>query len=120
MLNINELLVTDLAKEIGHPVEQDLYEPPSKEEKDEIFVEFSYEDETPVFFGDNRPIFDNTYVQLKLTTPKDVNYFPLKEKIVRFLEKNGLVVNHTFSYLEKAYDNKMRCTIFEAEKISEH
>ena len=120
MLDINELLTSDFSKEIKHPVELDLYEPTSKAEKDDIFFEFTYEDEHPVYFGDDKPLFDNTYVRLKMTTPKATDYFPLKKATVKFLEEHGLIVKHSFSYLDQAFDNKVRCTIFEIEKISEH
>lgn len=120
MIDLNELLITGLSKEIGYPVAQDLYTPPTKEKASDIFAEFTYADERPVLWGNDKPVMDNTQIQLKLTTPRGVDYFPIKRKIVKFLEKQEILVNNNYSYLEAAYDNKVRCTIFEISVNSFH
>lgn len=107
----------DFEKEIGIEVEQDEY----TGEQDKYFV-FQYEDERPSLFGDNKPLADTCYLQLRLYTPKEFNYFDLKHKTRDFFEASGFYISSIFTFLENVTVNgtKMRCTVFKLEYIGAH
>lgn len=108
-MNVNPIF-KKFEKVIGHPVEQDEYEG-----KESIYFVFVYEDENSDTFGDNRPVSDTVYMQLKLYTPKNFDYFELKAMTTRFFEDEdwSITSKHTFlesDILEGA--KRMRCTVF--------
>lgn len=107
----------DFEKEIGIEVEQDEYT--GKQNK--YFV-FQYEDERAALHGDNRPLEDICYIQLRMYTPKKFNYFELKKKTRDYFETSGFYISSIFSYLEDATIDglKMRCTVFKLECVGAH
>lgn len=107
-MNLNELLIK-LLSETGLEVEQDIYEGES-----EKYIIFTYEDEAPESFADNRATADTAYLQVQLITPKEFNYFELKKKIRDLLEEADFLVTSTRSFLGSVYvgTEKIRQTIF--------
>lgn len=110
-MNLNELLIR-LLGETGLEVEQDIYEGES-----EKYIIFTYEDETPESFADNRVTADTAYIQIQLITPKEFDYFTLKKKIRDLLEGADFIVTSTRSFLGSVYvgTEKKRQTIFQVE-----
>lgn len=91
------------------PVEQDEYD--GKEDK---YIIFFYEDEVPAAHADNHVTADTAYVQVQLITPKEFNYFDLKNQIRSLLEEAGFFVTSTKSFLGDVYHGtqKTRQTVF--------
>ena len=110
-MNLNEML-KKLLKQTELPVEQDEYVGHSKK-----YIIFVYEDENPAYHGDNKVLADTAYMQIQLVTPKNFDYFPLKEQIRDLLEQAGFSVTSTRSFLGTAITEteKVRQTIFHAE-----
>lgn len=108
-MNVNKLL-TDTLKITGLPVKQDEYE--GKEDK---YIIFTYVDESPEAFADNKPGADTVYIQLQLITPKSFNYFELKDKIRNLLEKADFIVSSIHSFTGDKYQGteKTRQTVYE-------
>lgn len=115
-MNLNPVFI-EFGKEIGLEIEQDEYS--GTEEK--YFV-FQYEDETPSLYGDNKPLQDTCYIQLKLYTPKEFDYFELKKKTRDYFESSGFSISSIFSYLEDVTINakRTRCTVFKLEYTGAH
>lgn len=115
-MNVNPFF-EDFEKHIGLEVEQDEY----TGKQDKYFV-FQYEDERPVLFGDNRPLEDTYYIQLRLYTPKKFNYFELKKRTSDYFESIGFSISSKFSFLEEVTVNgtKMRCTVFHMNYTGAH
>lgn len=109
-MNLNEIII-DLLRKTGLTVHQDECDDGEK------YIIFTYEDETPAAYGDNRPIADTAYIQIQLVTPKDFDYFSLKEKIRDLLEGADFSVKSIRSFLGSAYvgTEKIRQTIFHVE-----
>lgn len=107
----------DFEREIGIEVEQDEY----TGVQDKYFV-FQYEDEKPSLFGDNRPLEDTCYIQLRMYTPKQFNYFDMKHRTRDYFESSGFIISSIFTYLEDVTINgtKMRCTVFKMEYTDAH
>ena len=74
-MDLNDKIIK-LLETTGLPVEQDEYTG-----EDKKYIVFTYEDEGPNAWGDNHPIADTAYMQIQLITPKNYNYFHMKEKI---------------------------------------
>ncbi len=110
-MNLNELLIR-LLGETGLEVVQDLYDGESDK-----YIIFSYEDERPEFWGDNRIEADTAYLQIQLITPKGFDYFELKKKIRSLLEGADFIVTSIRSFLGSVYvgTEKKRQTIFQVE-----
>lgn len=110
-MNLNEIL-KKILEETGLSVEQDEHTGGQ-----ESYIIFTYEDEKPVFHGDNKVIADTVYLQIQLITPKEFNYFPMKKKIRNLLENAGFSVTSTYSFLGSVYQGteKRRQTVFKAE-----
>lgn len=110
-MNLNEML-KGLLGQTGLPVEQDEYV-----EHGSRYIVFVYEDETPAYHGDNKVLADTVYLQIQLITPKNFDYFPLKEQIRDLLEGAGFIVTSTRSFLGTAITGteKVRQTIFHTE-----
>lgn len=108
-MNLNKLL-KDTLKPIGLPVEQDIYE-----EKEDKYIIFAYEDEVPEAYANNRPTADTAYIQLQLITPKNFNYFALKDEIRDLLERADFTVTSIHSFLGNKYQGteKIRQTVYE-------
>ncbi len=115
-MNLNPKFI-QFSKEIGLEVEQDEY----TGEQDKYFV-FQYEDERPILHGDNKPLQDTCYIQLRMYTPKKYDYFELKKKTRDFFESSGFLISSIFSYLEEVTVNgtKMRSTVFKLVYTDEH
>ena len=110
-MNLNEKIIT-LLSSLGIPVEQDEYDGNEK-----IYITFTYGDERPDFFADNSPYADTVFIQIQLITPKNFNYFNLKQKIRSLLESADFSVTSIQSFLGDVYwgTEKIRQTVFEAE-----
>ena len=110
-MNLNEKIISLLGS-TGMPVEQDEY---IGEEKK--YIVFIYEDEEPAAYGDNKPSADTAYIQIQLITPKNFNYFELKDKIRDLLEEADFSVTSIRSRLGDVYfgTEKIRQTIFQVE-----
>lgn len=105
-MNVNPLIMAlkDITK---LPVVPDIYEGTSDK-----WITFTYQDERPVFFGDNEVLDDTAYISVNLFTPKDFNYMALKETIKTYLETIGIVTNcESYVYMENQIP--VRQTIFE-------
>lgn len=105
-MNVNPLLMAlkDITK---LPVVPDIYEGSSDK-----WITFTYQDERPVFFGDDEVLDDTAYISVNLFTPKDFNYMALKETIKTYLETIGIVTNcESYVYMENQIP--IRQTIFE-------
>ncbi len=107
-MNLSERLITLLA-ETGLPVDQDEYEG-----EDEKYIIFTFADETPGVYADNRPTVDIVYIQVQLVTPKGFNYYELKKKIRNLLEGADFTVSSIRSFLGSVYvgTEKIRQTVF--------
>lgn len=114
-MNLNEML-KKLLEQTGLPVKQDEYVGHGKK-----YIIFVYEDETPAYHGDNKVLADTAYIQIQLVTPKNFDYFPLKEQIRDLLEQSGFSVTSTRSFLGAAVTGteKVRQTIFHTEYTQE-
>lgn len=110
-MNLNKLLKELLGK-TGLPVEQDEYT-----EKKDKYIIFVYEDEHPAAHADNAVTDDTAYIQVQLITPKDYNYFTLKQKIRNLLEGADFSVTSIRSFLGDVANGteKTRQTIFHTE-----
>lgn len=110
-MNINNHIINILHNATGLSVSPDFYEG-----KDTKYILFTYLDEQPNSFGDNRPIGDTAYLQIQLITPKSYNYMTLKHQIRDALEQNDYSVTSIRSFLGDAIQGteNIRQTIFEA------
>lgn len=108
-MNLNELLI-NLLGTTGIPVKQDEYTGGSGK-----YIIFTYEDETPAAYADNKVSEDTAYMQIQLITPKGYDYFDLKKKIRGLLEGAGFSVTSTRSFLGNVAvgTEKTRQTVFE-------
>ena len=105
-MNVNPLLM-ELKNVTGLPVVPDIYEGSGDK-----WITFTYQDERPVFFGDNTVLDDTAYISVNLFTPKNYNYMATKEAIKTYLESIGIVTNcESYVYLENQIP--IRQTIFE-------
>lgn len=111
-MNINANLIKILKDVTGFPVAQDEYDG-----QDDKFVIFTYSDERPEAFGDNKPIADTVFIQIQMVTPKKYNYLTMKDKIRDALEDNDFSVTSIRSFLGDEFwgTEKIRQTVFEAE-----
>lgn len=109
-MNLNELIENTLSI-TGLEVEQDEYTG-----KNDKYIIFTYEDEAPDNFGDNRPLSDTVYLQIQLITPKHFDYFHLKKQIRNSLEAADFSVTLIRNFLGSVYvgTEKTRQTVFEA------
>lgn len=110
-MNLNEKIISLLGR-TGLPVEQDEYEGKEKQ-----YIIFTYEDEQPEGYGDDKPYADTVYIQVQLITPKNYNYFELKHQIRDLLEEADFIVTSIRSSLGDVYfgTEKTRQTIFQTE-----
>lgn len=99
----------EFEKAIGIDVEQDEYTG-----KNDIYYVYVYEDEKPILHGDDKPIQDICYMQLKLYTPIKYDYLELKTKTRDYFEEREFLVTDIFTFRENGTikGNKMRCTVF--------
>lgn len=110
-MNLNKLLKS-LLGETGLPVKQDEY----TGENDKYII-FVYEDEHPEEHADNFVTADTAYIQVQLITPKEFDYFTLKERIRNLLEGADFSVTSIRSFLGDVANGteKTRQTIFQTE-----
>lgn len=94
-MDINEKLM-GLETVTGIPVYPD--EVP---EGNETGICFTYEDERPVLYGDDRPLADTAYIQINMYTSARLNYMNLKHKLRNYLEAEGFRVTSIASWIEK-------------------
>lgn len=116
-MNLNPIF-KEFEKDVGIPVEQDIYE----KKEDKYFV-FLYEDESPSLYGDNKPLEDTCYMQLKMYTPEKYDYFELKKNTRNYFEDKGFIVSSIFSFVETNVTingEKKRCTVFSLEYTDTH
>lgn len=105
-MNVNPLIM-ELKNITKLPVVPDIYQGTSDK-----WITFTYQDERPVFFGDNDVLDDTAYISVNLFTPTGFNYMSLKEDIKTYLESIGIVTNvESYVYLENQIP--IRQTIFE-------
>lgn len=110
-MNVNPLIM-ELKRITGLPVVPDLYVTAPGEKRSDKWITFTYQDERPVYFGDNVPLDDTAYISVNLFTPKSFNYLELKEQIKEYLESIGIVTNgESYIYLENQIP--VRQTVFE-------
>lgn len=110
-MNLNKLLTTLLSK-TRLPVSQDEYDGCCDK-----YIIYTYEDERPADYADNRVIADTTYLQIQLITPKNFNYITLKKEIRDILECADFSVRSIKSFLGSGHvgTEKVRQTIFHVE-----
>lgn len=79
------------------------------------YITYTYEDERPTTYGDNKPLEDTAYLQVSFFTPKSYNYMEDKHKIRNYLEEQGFKVTSIRSWVEDARTGyeKIRHTVFE-------
>jgi hypothetical protein len=105
-MNVNPLIM-ELNRITGLPVVPDLYTGSADK-----WITFTYQDERPVYFGDNTPLADTAYISVNLFTPTNYNYLQTKEQIKEYLESIGIVTNcESYVYLENQIP--VRQTVFE-------
>lgn len=94
----------------GLPTNQDEYDGQSDK-----YIVFVYEDERPAEHGDDKVLSDIAYIRITLYTPKNFNYFEVKDKIRNYLEETGFCVTSIESYLAQGIQatSKIRNTVFE-------
>jgi hypothetical protein len=110
-MNVNPLIM-ELNRITGLPVVPDLYAPAPGEKRADKWITFTYQDERPVYFGDNSPLADTAYISVNLFTPTNYNYLQTKEQIKEYLESIGIVTNcESYVYLENQIP--VRQTVFE-------
>lgn len=85
-------------------------------EGQETGICFTYEDERPVLYGNNRPMADTAYIQINMYTSARLNYMNLKHKVRDYLEAEGFRVTSIASWIEKELTEteRTRHTVFEA------
>lgn len=115
-MNVNSLLISILGEATNLEVFPDEYDGKKTE-----YITFTYTDEQPVFWGDNRVLADTAYLQIQLVTPKKFNYMPLKHVIRDTLEENGFIITSIRSFLGDAIQgtDKIRQTIIECTYTKE-
>lgn len=109
-MNVNAMLIKNLGDATHLPVVPDEYDGTKTE-----YITFTYTDEQPVFFGDNKVLADTAYLQIQLVTPKTYNYLSMKHIIRDTLEEMGFSVTSIRSFLGDIIQGteKIRQTIFE-------
>lgn len=114
-MNVNPLL-QGLTEVTGLPVEPDLYE--GEEDK---YIVYTYQDERPVQWGDNRPLDDTAWIDVALYTPKRFNYMRLKHQVRDYLENKGFIVSDIRSWLDPdGNGDYVRHTTFNAQYTARH
>lgn len=115
-MNVNPL-IESLEKSIHIPVAQDEYEG-----KDDKYLIYTYEDERPVHFGDDKALQDTAYLTLQLIVPKTFNYMKLKHQIRDELERMDFIVTDIRSFLSSAINgtDKIRRITFDATYTDNH
>ncbi len=111
-MNVNEKLKTLLEGPTGLKVDQDEHDG-----NDDKYIIFSYADERPETFADNKPDSDTVYLNIQLITPKNFNYMKLKHKIRDLLEDADFIVTSIRSFLGDVYfgTEKTRQTVLEVK-----
>ena len=107
-MNVNPLM-QGLETVTGLPVVPDLYEGSEKK-----YITYTYEDESPIGFGDDEVLADTAYMQVNLFTPKDFNYMSLKHSIRDYLESLGCLTS-TLSRVYQENNEQIRQTTFTVE-----
>lgn len=115
-MNVNSILIKKLGDATKLPVAPDEYDGSKTE-----YITFTYTDEQPVFWGNNKVIADTAYLQIQLVTPKTYNYLKMKHIIRDTLEENDFIVSSIRSFLGDAIQGteKIRQTIFECSYTEE-
>lgn len=110
-MNLNTVII-DLLSQTGLPVEQDEYIGKCCK-----YIVFTYADETPTEFANNKPIADTAYLQIQLVTPKSFNYHSVKKEIRNLLENEDFIVTSTRSFLGDKFSGteRIRQTVFECQ-----
>lgn len=95
-MNVNSKLKA-LENITGFPAEQDEYEGSSDK-----YIVFTYEDERPSFYADNKEQAETAYLMVSLFVPKNYNYFEDKKNIKTALVQQGFNVESIQTWLEDA------------------
>lgn len=110
-MNVNPLIM-ELNRITGLLVVPDIYVTAPGEKRADKWITFTYQDERPIYFGDNGPLADTAYIAVNLFTPTNYNYLQTKEQIKEYLESIGIVTNcESYVYLENQIP--VRQTVFE-------
>ena len=114
-MDLNEKIL-GLEQVTGIPVFPDFA--PAQYEKS---ITFTYEDEKPVSYGDNKPVADTAYLQISLYTPEGFDYMPAKHAIRDYLEESGFCVTSIQSWMDQDLTGtkRTRHTVFEANYTEE-
>ena len=110
-MNVNPL-IQKLEAVTGLPVAPDVYEG-----ENDKYIVYTYQDERPVQWGDNRVKDDTAWIDVALFTPKNFNYMELKHQIRDYLEGAGFIVSDIRSWLDG--DDYIRHTSLTAQ-YTEH
>ena len=107
-MELNELLLS-IFKELGIEASQDEYL--GKQKK---YVTFTYYDEQPTSWGDNKVTSDTAYIQIQFITPKNYDYFAEKKAIRNALEKNDFIIINGETFLNNVYSgtDKLRTCVW--------
>lgn len=92
--DIDELICA-LTEYTGYPVEEGKYLG-----DEDRYIVYVYEDEKPVYFGDDNVLADTAYIQLSFYCPKNHDYKPDKKKIRDYLEHNGFHVTSIQAWID--------------------
>ncbi len=108
-MNLNPVLMR-IGEAVGLPTAEDEYE--GREEK---YLIFTYEDERPDFWGDDRVLADTVNIMLQMVVPKSFNYMKLKKKLVEELEKEDFSITGIHSLFGESVNRteKIRRIVFE-------
>lgn len=111
-MDVNKKLKDLLEGPTGLKVDQDEHSG-----KDSKYIIFTYADERPETYGDNKPESDTVYLNIQLITPKNFNYMKLKHEIRDLLEGADFIVTSISSFLGDVYfgTEKTRQTVFEVK-----
>lgn len=115
-MNVNPL-IESLEKKFSIPVAQDEYDG-----KSDKYIIYTYEDERPVYFGDDKTLQDTAYLTVQLIVPKQFNYMNLKHQIRDELERMEFIVTDIRSFLSSAINgtNKIRRITFDVNYTDNH
>lgn len=79
-------LIQELKEVTGLDVSPDIYTGQA-----DSYIVYAYNDERPVFWGDDKVLADTAIIQINLYTPPKADYMDLKHQIRDYLESVGIV-----------------------------
>lgn len=94
----------------GIPVYQDM----CPDEDADRYITCVYQDERPALCGNNKVLADQCDIYVNLYTPRNFDYFRVKEKIRDYLEEKEFAITSISSGLENDISgNRIRRTTFD-------